>query len=117
MYYNFTGGLQEMAPPVSVTSEPVKVESDTSVAYDAQELATQIVGAHKRIDALIDELDGASLDEDEQIGTIMDLQAKHETLKATCKEERGRHGEVFDTLQDSYAVLADSFLKAPVTRD
>ena len=49
MYYNFTGGLQEMAPPVSVTGEPVKVESDTSVEYNAEELATQIVNVHKKV--------------------------------------------------------------------
>ena len=34
---------------MSVTSERVKVESDTSVEYNAQELATQIVGAHKKV--------------------------------------------------------------------
>ena len=38
-----------MAPPVSVTGEPVKVESDTSVEYNAEELATQIVNVHKKV--------------------------------------------------------------------
>merc|ERR1711970_1659256 len=70
MYYNFTGGLQEMAPPVSVRGEIVKVESDTSVEYNAQELAKQIVDAHVKIDRLLDGLQVPQVEEEEQLRSL-----------------------------------------------
>merc|ERR1711934_550857 len=111
MYYNFTGGLQEMAPPMSVRSEPVKVESDTSVAYNAKELATQIVSAHKKIDALIDTLEIPAGEDDDHIKSIVSLQETHERMKETYDRDLKHGGQVFDTLQDCYSILAEYQLK------
>ena len=111
MYYNFTGGLQEMAPPVSVTTESVKVESDTSVEYDAQELAAQIVNAHKKIDDLIDGLEDFHEDEEEHIKAIIDLQGKHRRMKEDYEEQMRDNGQIFDVLQDTFAMLAEHQLR------
>ena len=67
---------------MSVRSEPVKVESDTSVEYNAKELATQIVSAHKKIDALIDTLEIPAGEDDDHIKSIVSLQVRPSSAPA-----------------------------------
>ena len=78
---------------MSVRGEIVKVESDTSVEYNAQELAKQIVDAHVKIDRLLDGLQVPQVEEEEQIRSLGELREQHEGMRAAYGEEVRRGGE------------------------
>jgi len=96
---------------MSVRGEAVKVESDTSVEYNAQELATQIVDAHKKIDKLIDRLEEAGASEEEDVRSLVDLQERHERMKEAYSKDVEQGDQVFDAIQDCYSLLAEYQLK------
>mmetsp|Transcript_5068 Transcript_5068/g.13251 ORF Transcript_5068/g.13251 Transcript_5068/m.13251 type:complete len:146 (+) Transcript_5068:298-735(+) len=107
LYYNFTGALQEAAPPISIKDEPVSVESATSVEYQPEELAKQIVDGHRKVEKLIQELPDFNLDEDEQFETILQTQDRTAEAREAFRSEVRNADRLMDCFQDCYSVLAD----------